>query len=154
MAFTQPSREFVCKLVEQMMFGGDFILGHGLLFVQLPILCIPFIDRWHSMLLFWLRPSRQIRPPIFSLKQNKLRKRMVRKYATLYFGIFLLFAILIAAPAVAGKKVNTKSLIGDLPSFAEGLIQPTGQNNNDTGPNAPKTIQTETPTIGNYSTKP
>ncbi|KAK7205731.1 glucan synthase [Myxozyma melibiosi] len=102
-AFTQPSREFVCKVVELSMFAGDFILGHLLLFVLGPAVCFPYIDKWHSMMLFWLRPSRQIRPPIFSLKQNTLRKRMVRKYATLYFGLFVLFIVLIVAPAVAGE---------------------------------------------------
>jgi 1,3-beta-glucan synthase len=154
MAITQPSREFVCKIVESMMFAGDFLLGHALLFFQLPFLCIPLIDRWHSMLLFWLRPSRQIRPPIFSMKQNKLRKRMVRKYAALYFAVLFFFLILIIAPAVGGKKLNLTSLINNLPNFASGLVQPTGQNNNDTGPNAPSTVITVTPTIANYTTKP
>lgn len=154
MAMTQPAREFLCKIVESMMFGGDFILCHCLLFIQLPLLAIPMIDRWHSMLLFWLRPSRQIRPPIFSMKQNKLRKRMVRKYATLYFGILLLFLILVIAPAVAGKQVDVESLTSSLPSFAEGLIQPTDQDNNDTGPHAPKSISVHTPTLSNFSTMP
>ncbi|ANB11391.1 1,3-beta-D-glucan synthase [Sugiyamaella lignohabitans] len=154
MAFTQPSREFVCKIVEQMMFGGDFILGHFLLFFQAPVLFIPMIDKWHSMMLFWLRPSRQIRPPIFSLKQNKLRKRMVRKYATLYFGLFLLFLVLIIAPAVAGKSIRISSITKDLPSFADGLFQPTGQNNNDTGPGGLASAITVTPTLANFTTKP
>lgn len=156
MAFTQPSREFVCKIVEQMMFSGDFILGHLLLFFQFPVLCIPMIDRWHSMLLFWLRPSRQIRPPIYSLKQNKLRKRMVKKYATMYFLLMLLFVVLLVAPAVAGKQFNSSSIINSLPSFAEGLFQPTGQSTNDTGKNFPSTISTmtTTPSLSSYSTKP
>ena len=154
MTMTQPLREFVCKIVEGSHFAADFVLGHCLLFVQLPLLCIPMIDRWHSMLLFWLRPSRQIRPPIFSLKQNKLRKRMVRKYATLYFGLLLLFLILIIAPAVAGKSMDTSSITKNLPEFAKGLVQPTGQDNNDTGDNAPSTVETVTPVISNWSTKP
>jgi 1,3-beta-glucan synthase len=154
MTITQPLREFVCKLVESSYFAADFVLGHCLLFVQLPLLCVPMIDRWHSMLLFWLRPSRQIRPPIFSIKQNKLRKRMVRKYASLYFAILLLFLILIIAPAVAGKNMNTSSLTKNLPAFAKGLIQPVGQNNNDTGENAPSTVITVTPSLSSFSTMP
>lgn len=159
MAWTQPAREFVCKIVEQMMFGGDFLLAHAILFVQLPILCIPMIDKWHSVLLFWLQPSRQIRPPIFSLKQNKLRKRMVRKYATLYFGLLLLFLVLIIAPAVAGPQMNTKSIVKDLDgiSFAKGLIQPTNQSNNDTGSNfhyANISTFSVTPLQPNYTTMP
>lgn len=155
MAITQPGREFLCKIVEQVMFAGDFILGHALLFIQLPVLCIPMIDRWHSMILFWLRPSRQIRPPIFSMKQNRLRRRMVRKYAALYFAILLLFVILLVAPAVANSHIpDDFSFFDDSSSFLYGLLQPTGQNTNDTGANAPSTVITVTPTLSNYSTKP
>ncbi|KAK9463805.1 1,3-beta-glucan synthase component-domain-containing protein [Lipomyces oligophaga] len=139
-AFTQPSREFICKIVELSMFAGDFILGHLLLFVQIPAVLFPFCDKWHSMMLFWLRPSRQIRPPIFSLKQTKLRKRMVKKYATLYFAMLILFVALIVAPAVAGK-YTPDNLSDKLPESFSGLIQPTGQNHNDTGANAPNWVK-------------
>lgn len=157
MTMTQPFREFVCKITESSYFAADFVLGHCLLFLQLPMLIFPMVDRWHSMLLFWLRPSRQIRPPIFSLKQTKLRKRMVKKYATLYFAVFLLFLIVVIAPSVAGKQINVVSISEKLPSFADGLFQPKwvlGVDNNDTGPNAPTTIITTTPPASNYSTKP
>ncbi|KAG7701329.1 hypothetical protein KL930_000217 [Ogataea haglerorum] len=134
-AWTQPSREFCAKIIEMSHFAGDFVLGHVILFLQFPILCIPLIDRWHSLMLFWLKPSRQIRPPIYSLKQARLRKRMVRKYSTLYFGILIIFVVLIAAPAAVGsmKSVDIEKQIGTLPKFAEGLFQPRHQDNNDTG---------------------
>ena len=38
------------------MFAGDFILGHVILFLLLPVLVIPFADKFHSVMLFWLRP--------------------------------------------------------------------------------------------------
>ncbi|ODQ67060.1 1,3-beta-glucan synthase component GLS2 [Nadsonia fulvescens var. elongata DSM 6958] len=152
MTMTQPLREFVCKLIESSMFAGDFVLGHCLLFFLLPALCVPKADRWHSMMLFWLRPSKQIRPPIFSLKQNKLRKRMVRKYATLYFGILLLFLVLVIVPAFANQFSNPGDIFKSLPSFADGLIQPVGQNNNDTGKNAPKTVLTTAPSVSSATT--
>ncbi|BFZ59169.1 1,3-beta-D-glucan synthase [Saitoella coloradoensis] len=106
-AFSQPLREFACKVSELGLFSADFLLGHMILFILLPALCIPYIDRWHSMMLFWLRPSRQIRPPIFSLKQNKLRRRIVRRYATLYFAILIVFLALIVAPLIEGKNWGT-----------------------------------------------
>lgn len=102
-AISQPGREYLCKIIELSLFAADFILSHILLFLLLPVICIPMIDRWHSVILFWLRPSRQIRPPIFSMKQNRLRKRIVRRYATLYFAIFVIFCALIVGPLVAGK---------------------------------------------------
>jgi 1,3-beta-glucan synthase len=53
---TQPGREFLCKITELGMFAADFILGHVLLFFMLPILLIPYADKFHSVMLFWLRP--------------------------------------------------------------------------------------------------
>ena len=73
--------------------------------------------------------SRQIRPPIYSLKQSKLRKRRVVRYAILYFLMFFLFLILIVGPAIAGR------FIGDITSGLSiplNLLQPVGWNNNDT----------------------
>ncbi|EMR08340.1 hypothetical protein PNEG_03180 [Pneumocystis murina B123] len=131
-AMSQPAREFVCKVIELSLFAADFCLGHLLLFILTPILAIPYIDRWHSMLLFWLRPSRQIRPPIFSLKQNKLRKRIVRRYATLFFGLFLLFLMIILVPALGHSKfpksLNNIAFLKNL-----GLIQPSNDPRGATG---------------------
>lgn len=71
--------------------------------------------------------SRQIRPPIYSIKQTKLRKRRVIRYSVLYFALFVVFIGLIAGPLVAGKNVK-------LPDIPLDLAQPTGFNNNDTLP--------------------
>jgi 1,3-beta-glucan synthase len=53
---SQPGREFLCKITELGMFAADFILGHILLFIMLPALLVPYIDKFHSVMLFWLRP--------------------------------------------------------------------------------------------------
>lgn len=37
-------------------FAADFVLGHVLLFFMLPAILIPYIDKFHSVMLFWLRP--------------------------------------------------------------------------------------------------
>jgi 1,3-beta-glucan synthase len=133
-AWTQPSREFCAKIIELSHFSGDFVLGHILLFLQFPLVCIPYVDRWHSMMLFWLKPNRQIRPPIYSLKQARLRKRMIKKYSVLFYTIMVIFIALIAAPAVVGslKGVDIHAT-AEFPSFADGLFQPRHQDNNDTG---------------------
>lgn len=55
-SFSQPGREFLCKITELSMFAGDFILAHIILFMMLPIIIIPQVDKLHSMMLFWLRP--------------------------------------------------------------------------------------------------
>jgi len=61
------------------------------------------------------------------LKQTKLRKRRVIRYAILYFIILIVFVALIAGPVVASKYLKFTI---DLPM---NLIQPTGLFNNDTG---------------------
>lgn len=71
--------------------------------------------------------SRQIRPPIYSLKQSKLRRRRTIRYAILYFTLFVIFIVLIVAPMVAGKFMNLK--VDTLPM---NLMQPTNLKNNDT----------------------
>ncbi|KAK5258697.1 1,3-beta-D-glucan synthase [Exophiala xenobiotica] len=125
-SMSQPGREYLCKITELGFFAADFILGHFLMFVMLPALCVPYIDKFHSVMLFWLRPSRQIRPPIYSIKQSRLRKRRVIRYAILYFALLILFLVLIIGPIFVRKYVT------NLPSIPLDLLQPTGQDNNDT----------------------
>lgn len=55
-SLSQPGREFLCKITEMGFFAADFVLGHMLLFIMLPALLIPYIDKFHSVMLFWLRP--------------------------------------------------------------------------------------------------
>jgi 1,3-beta-glucan synthase len=55
-SLSQPGREYLCKITELGMFAGDFLLGHFLLFMMLPLLVIPYVDKFHSVMLFWLRP--------------------------------------------------------------------------------------------------
>merc|ERR1711939_615541 len=125
-SMSQPAREYLCKITELGFFAADFILGHCLMFIMLPALCVPYIDKFHSVMLFWLRPSRQIRPPIYSIKQSRLRKRRVIRYAILYFALLILFLVLIIGPVFVRKYVT------NLPSIPLDLLQPTGQDNNDT----------------------
>ncbi|OXV11226.1 hypothetical protein Egran_01011 [Elaphomyces granulatus] len=142
---SQPGREFLCKITELGYFAADFVLGHILLFVMLPALCIPYIDKFHSVILFWLRPSRQIRPPIYSLKQSKLRKRRVIRFAILYFIMLVVFIALVAGPLVV-RRLNFK-----LPAIPMQLMQPVNQDNNDTtsyytGNNLPGGFKANAPT--------
>lgn len=88
---------------------------------QLLFSCDSFADHYDS---------RQIRPPIYSLKQTKLRKRRVTRYAILYFTMFILFMALTIAPALLGNQLTAKMspiTLGDMI-----LSQPTNWNNNDT----------------------
>lgn len=73
--------------------------------------------------------SRQIRPPIYSIKQSRLRKRRVIRYATLYFVLLIAFILLFCGPVIVAKFVDLNSMGLSIPFE---LMQPTGQNNNDT----------------------
>lgn len=99
-AWSQPLREFVVKIIEMSSYSGDFILCHIILFaLSLPML-IPFINRMHSMILFWLRPGRQIRRPLFSRRQRKQRRSIVVRYGALFILVFAVFVALIVIPAI------------------------------------------------------
>ena len=99
-AFSQPAREYLVKIVEMSMFSADFITCHLLLFALSIPLCIPFIDRFHSMALFWLRPSKQIHAPIFSLRQRAQRRSIVFRYSLVFALAFAIFIALIIVPVI------------------------------------------------------
>jgi 1,3-beta-glucan synthase len=61
------------------------------------------------------------------MKQTKLRKRRVIRYAILYFFLLLVFLILIVGPIVAGKMIDL-----GLKNLPLDILQPTGFSNNDT----------------------
>ncbi len=63
------------------------------------------------------------------MKQSRLRRKRVFRYAVLYFVMLIVFVGLIVGPLVAGKKIPA-SVTRSLDST--NLIQPTGLDNNDT----------------------
>ncbi|TCD69704.1 1,3-beta-D-glucan synthase [Steccherinum ochraceum] len=99
-ALSQPAREYIVKIVEMSLWSSDFLLGHVLMIILTPPTLIPFIDKLHSMMMFWLRPSKQIRPPLFSTKQKRQRRWIVVKYTVVYTLMVALLVALIALPAL------------------------------------------------------
>jgi 1,3-beta-glucan synthase len=65
------------------------------------------------------------------MKQSKLRRRRVVRFAILYFVLLVVFLGLIIGPAVAGKNIPS-TLLTDMSPMLSGLVQPVGFNNNDT----------------------
>lgn len=120
---TQPAREYLCKIMECSMFAMDFTVGHFILFFQIPLLFVPYIDKIHTMMLLWLKPDDQIRAPIFSTKQKQMRSKLVGRFCFLFFSILFLFLLLIVGPFVAQSYLPfdlTKMVSSILP----GLVQP------------------------------
>lgn len=97
---SQPLREFVVKIVELSLWSGDLLLGHFLLFMLTPPILIPYFDRFHATILFWLRPSKQIRAPLYSLKQRRQRRWIIIKYGIFYVLVIIVFVALVAIPAI------------------------------------------------------
>jgi len=97
---SQPPREFVVKIIELSLWSSDLIIAHVLLLMLTPPVLIPYFDRLHATLLFWLRPSKQIRAPLYSIKQKRQRRWIIIKYGTIYLVVIAVFVALIAIPAI------------------------------------------------------
>jgi 1,3-beta-glucan synthase len=67
------------------------------------------------------------------MKQSKLRKRRVWRYAVLYFLLLVVFLALVVGPIVAATNITSgTSSIFSNPKNTLYLLQPVGLNNNDT----------------------
>ncbi|KAF7972714.1 hypothetical protein HWV62_41527 [Athelia sp. TMB] len=105
-AMSQPAREYIVKIIELSLWSSDLLLGHFLLFMMTPIIIIPYVDRVHATLLFWLRPSKQIRAPLYSLKQKNQRRWIIIKYGLIFLTMIALFVAAIALPAAFRTKIQ------------------------------------------------
>ncbi|KDQ60838.1 glycosyltransferase family 48 protein [Jaapia argillacea MUCL 33604] len=105
-AMSQPAREFIVKIVEMSLWSSDFLLGHILLAILTPPILIPFVDKLHSTMLFWLRPSKQIRAPLFSTKQKRQRRWIIVKYTLVYIVAMAALAALIVLPALFRDEIT------------------------------------------------
>ncbi|KAJ7057186.1 1,3-beta-glucan synthase [Mycena amicta] len=97
---SQPAREFIVKIMELSLWSSDLILGHILLLMLTPPVLIPYFDRVHNTILFWLRPSKQIRAPLYSIKQRRQRRWIIVKYGIIYVFVVAFIVCLIALPVI------------------------------------------------------
>jgi len=110
---SQPAREFVVKIIELSLWSSDLLIGHILLFMLTPPILIPYFDRFHATILFWLRPSKQIRAPLYSIKQKRQRRWLVIKYGVIYVLVIALFVALIALPIILHNTLRFKCTLCD-----------------------------------------
>lgn len=89
--FTQPFREYICKIMEMSYFALDFLMSHFILLCQIPFFLVPYIDTLHSMLLLWLSPENMLKKPIYS--SSKYRKRIRASFTYLLLFIFNICSI-------------------------------------------------------------
>ncbi|KAJ2919772.1 hypothetical protein MD484_g740, partial [Candolleomyces efflorescens] len=108
------AREFFVKIVELSLWSSDLLIGHFLLFLLTPPILVPYFDWFHSTILFWLRPTKQIRAPLFSLKQRRRRRWVVMKYSLIYFGAIATFIYLVAIPPILRKTLQIECSLCDI----------------------------------------
>lgn len=130
-SFFQVFREFVVKLSELTTFGYDFLLGTCIYAAMAPLALAPFADKLHTLMLFWLKPSRVIRDPILSKRQRRRRNFTVAKYSMVFFMIIAILGAIFIGPFFMSSSVP--NLVSSVPFFLAPLFQPTGHPNNDTG---------------------
>ncbi|EEB06246.2 1,3-beta-glucan synthase subunit Bgs3 [Schizosaccharomyces japonicus yFS275] len=125
-SFVRVVREFVCKTTELNLFSTDFVLGHMILFSLIPLLLVPYIDVFHSMLLFWLQPKRQIRAPIYTMKQNRLRRLIFFRYSFVFLLILAFFVAAIIVPFILDNQLSYSFTLDKSKGFGR-LMQPSDQ---------------------------
>ncbi|KAJ7701840.1 1,3-beta-glucan synthase [Mycena rosella] len=108
---SQPAREFIVKIIELSLWSSDLLLGHLLLFMLTPPMMIPYFDRIHATCLFWLRPSQQIRAPLYFSKQKKQRRWIMIKYGIVYAITVFVFVALIALPLIFQSSLHANCTI-------------------------------------------
>lgn len=143
LVITQPFREFIVKIIELNLFAYDFILGHCILFIISPLLLVPFIDKWHTSMLLWLKPSTKFRATIISKRAKKRLTRISIRYALLFLCIMITFVGLVLVPLLAADLVP--DITGQFPTIIAQLMQPMAQDNNDTDTKAPPSVLREKP---------
>ena len=127
---TQPFRELIVKTVELCMFGYDFVLIHFLLNAMAPLTLLPFVDRVHTSMLFWMKPK-MFKDPISTTREKRMRKYGLVKYLVLYMAISGVLMAVVLTP-IFSERISTFLEIYIPDTFSE-LFQPNFQNNNDTG---------------------
>ncbi|KAJ7598301.1 hypothetical protein C8J56DRAFT_163797 [Mycena floridula] len=87
------------EIIELSLWNSDLLWGHLLPFIVSPPLLIPGCDRLHAVMLFWLHPSKQIRAPLYSMKQSSQRRAIIIKCGIVYLALTPFFILMIALPA-------------------------------------------------------
>lgn len=115
----QPFREFVCKISELTYFAEDFFLGQFLFLSQSPLLLIPYINKWHRMMLFWFKPDTEK-----NQKGTYQAQKTKSHFAIAFFIVFIMCslfsALLVIFPVFLAGRYDIDGII---PSWLHELKQ-------------------------------
>lgn len=151
--FSQPLRELGLKVVELNMFAYDFFVGHVLLYCLSVFLLVPYIDKVHSLMMFWhVRSSSWDRIITHELpkRQRSRRNRRVWTSVVLFAALLVANITILIAPYLT--RTYWQFLTRSIPKIAAPLIHPNDQDQNDTGTRAPLSYFSGTSPLKTWST--
>lgn len=122
--FVQPFRELCCKTAEMLYFAADLVIGHLVFFIQLPIVFVPLANLWHSVMLFWAKPGKQVR---FPRRKEADRGRGMAALGFFVMVVSMAFAAAIFVVPLVLRHHAGVDLLNYLPEFIADLQQPTAQ---------------------------
>ncbi|KAG1230034.1 hypothetical protein G6F35_001980 [Rhizopus arrhizus] len=67
-----------------------------------------YVYKWHSLMLFWLRPKDQIQEPVYSSIERSKRRKVATMYGFLLISLFTAFLGLVVAPAIIKPQLKFK----------------------------------------------
>ena len=108
-------RELLCKLMEQVAFGADYLAGLLILFMLFPLIWIPKIDKITTRMLLWTKEPKNVellRKPVPSTSQRRHRSGRQWVYGCLLVAHFLVLLSLFVVPLfVKLPKVSVTDMI-------------------------------------------
>lgn len=127
---TQPTREYFCKLSELSYFTADFFLGQFLISTQFSVLLIPFINRWHSNMLLWLKSDHHLRKRDTPAQDKREKTVTIIFFVFVFILTFAFMALLIAGPVLVNRKYELDNI---MPHWIVQLKQPQTPKTNSRG---------------------
>lgn len=118
---TQPTREYFCKVSELTYFTADFFLGQFLFSAQFLVCLIPFINRWHSRMLLWLKSDHHLRKREMSVQERREKTIAIMSFLLVFVFSLAFIVLLIVGPIFIDKSYNLDNL---LPQWVVQLKQP------------------------------
>ncbi|ORX61288.1 hypothetical protein DM01DRAFT_1365559 [Hesseltinella vesiculosa] len=107
---SQPSREYLCKIIELCRFAYDFIIIHLMYLVLILLALVRSADRYHTRMLFWTTPTNQQSNRVYTIRQRKERMRTAIIFGLLYVIVLSSLLFVLVAPNFLGSSFKISSL--------------------------------------------
>lgn len=111
--FTQPTREYLCKVSELAYFAADLFLGQFLILTQSLVCLIPFTNHWHSAMLLWIKSKHYLQKKKKEKTKKERRNQIIAATAFLIvvFCNLAIMVLLIFGPILVDKKYGLDNIL-------------------------------------------